>query len=64
MDRNREIFETTKIMSNIRNHDFTVADYKMCKSESEVVTRALTLYLSDLKFDDLQILECGLSSAT
>ena len=64
MDRNREIFEITKIMSNIRNSDFTVADYKMCKSESEVVMRALTLYLSDLKFDDLQVLECGLASAT
>jgi len=57
MDRNREIFEITKIMSNIRNHDFTVADYKICKSESEAVMRALSLYLSDLKFDDLQVIQ-------
>ena len=63
MDKNNEIFETTKIMTNIRNHDFSVADYKMCKSESEVVMRALESYLSDLKFDNLKVINT-LESAT
>ena len=63
MDKNNEVFETTKIMANIKNHDFSVADYKMCKSESEVVMRALESYLSDLKFDNLKVINT-LESAT
>lgn len=64
MDRNGEIFEVTKIMGNIKHNNFTVGDYKLCESESEVVMRALSMYLSDLKFDDLHVFECGLASAT
>lgn len=48
---NNEIFEVTKIMSNLKNHDFTVQTYRMVKEEADVVVRALGNYLLDLKND-------------
>ncbi len=48
---NNEIFEVTKIMNNLKNHDFTVQNYKMTVEESDVVIRALGNYLLDLKND-------------
>lgn len=58
-----EEFETTKVLNNIKNHDFTVADYKMCKRESEIAIRALTQYLDSLKYDGLTVVNT-LESAT
>lgn len=55
MDRNEEVFEITKTMSNIRNHDFTVADYKMCPQESDVVLRALEHYKKAIEFNKLSV---------
>lgn len=57
MDRNNEIFEATKTMNNLKNHDFSVANYKMCELESKVVMRALSVYLSDLRFDNLHVID-------
>ena len=41
----KEQFETTKIINNIKNHDFTVADYKMSEDEAVYVMFALKDYL-------------------
>lgn len=39
---NKELFfEITKIMNNIKNHDFSVQTYRMSEEESKVVMRAL-----------------------
>lgn len=40
----KEQFETTKIINNIKNHDFTVADYKMSEDEAVYVMLALKDY--------------------
>ena len=44
-----KIFEVTKTLSNMKNHDFSVADYKVCPEESVVVMEALERYLIFLK---------------
>ena len=51
---NEEIFEVTKTLSNVRNHDYTVGDYKMCKSESDVCIKALELLKKSLEFDNIK----------
>ena len=48
---NNEIFEVTKIINNLNQHNFTVQTYRMSKEEAEVVMRALGNYLLDLKND-------------
>ena len=48
---NNEIFEITKIMNNIKNHDFSVQTYRMVKEEADIVNRALAHYLWELKHD-------------
>jgi len=45
-------FEVTKTLNNIKQHDYTVSDYKMCKSEANIVSEALERYLTDLKYDE------------
>ena len=45
MDGTGEVFEVTKIISNIKQHPFEIADYKMSFQEAEVVKRALQMYL-------------------
>jgi len=37
VNKNEDMFDVTKILANIKNHDFSVADYKMCKDEADVV---------------------------
>ncbi len=44
------IFEVTKTLDNIKHHDFTVADYKMCKDEAEIVTESLELFIYFLQY--------------
>lgn len=48
---NEEIFEVTKVMNNIKNHDFSVQTYRATKEESEILLKALKNYLLDLKND-------------
>lgn len=36
-----ELFELTKTLNNLKRHDYTVADYKMCKQEADVVMNLL-----------------------
>lgn len=38
------LFEITKIMSNIKHHDFDIGDFKLCKKDSEVVMNALDAF--------------------
>lgn len=49
------VFEATKTMSNLKNHDFSVADYKMCSKEADVVIRALQKYIDEINFDGLDV---------
>ncbi len=44
------IFEVTKTLDNIKYHDFTVADYKMCKDEAEIITESLELFIYFLQY--------------
>ena len=43
-------FEVTKTLSNIKKHDFTISDYKLSKSEADIVEKALTQNLADIVF--------------
>ena len=43
-----KIFEATKTLNNIKNHDFSVADYKMCENESEIVRESLSVLIGGL----------------
>lgn len=47
-----ELFEITKILNNIKNHDFSVADLKITKAESEVITMCLKTQKNLLDFDE------------
>ena len=44
-----EMFEVTKILKNLAQHNFDIADYKMCKQEADVTVKALTLYFDTLE---------------
>lgn len=44
------VFEVTKTLNNIKNHDYSVADYKMCKDEAEIVVEALELFIYFLQY--------------
>lgn len=43
-----KIFEATKTLNNIKNHDYIIGDYKMCLNEAEVVKEALNVYIDNL----------------
>lgn len=43
---------TTTTLNNIKAHNYTVADYKLCPKEADVVIKALDHYLRDMKFDE------------
>lgn len=47
-----EIFQVTKIMSNIKNHDFSVSDLKITKAESELIYKYLAKKRNELMFDE------------
>ena len=47
-----ELFEITKILNNIKNHDFSVADLKITKKESEVIAMCLETQKNLLDFDE------------
>lgn len=47
-----ELFEITKIMNNIKNHDFSVADLKISKAESEIITMCLETQKHLLDYDE------------
>lgn len=51
-----ELFEITRTMNNIKNHDFSVANYKMCKEEADLCIKALELFGNSLKFDKLNVI--------
>ena len=46
-----EIFEVTKIINNLNQHNFTVQTYRMSKDEADLVIKVLKNYLLDLKND-------------
>ena len=54
---NNELFEITKIMNNIKNHDFTVADLKITKDESEIIAKALFKYKFILEYKNVRGME-------
>lgn len=47
-----EIFEITKIMNNIKNHDFSVADFKITGAEGEIIMRCLKKEKEALEYDE------------
>lgn len=59
-----EMFEVKKILGNLAQHNFDIADYKMCKQEADVTVKALALYfdtlengswsVTDIKIDDAE----------
>ena len=44
-----EICKVRTAKNNITKHLYEVGDYKLCKEESEIVGRALKLYLQQLE---------------
>ena len=51
-----DIFEVTKTLNNIKNHDFSVANYKMCKEEADICIKALELLRESSEFDKLKVI--------
>ena len=47
-----ELFEIIKIMNNIKNHDFSVADLKICKEDAEIITMCLETPNHHLDYDE------------
>lgn len=47
-----ELFNAQKTLRNIKNHNFTVADYKVCPEEAEIIIEALEKHIKDLTFDE------------
>lgn len=41
--------KVTMVINNIKNHCYSVADYKLCEEESKVVIAALEHYLDEIK---------------
>ena len=46
------LFDVTKVLNNLKNHDYSVADYKMCKQEADLVIHILKLVKADLENDN------------
>lgn len=44
-----EICRVRTAKNNISKHVYDIGDYKLCKNESEIVVRALKLYLQQLE---------------
>ena len=44
-----EICSVRTAKNNISKHVYDVGDYKLCKKESDIVVRALKLYLQQLE---------------
>ena len=44
-----EICRVRTAKNNISKHVYDIGDYKLCKTESEIVVRALKLYLQQLE---------------
>lgn len=44
-----KVFEVTKTISNISHNNFDIGDYKMCKTEADIVLEALRNYLNELE---------------
>ena len=49
---NSYLFEITKIINNIKNHDFSVADFKITGAEGEIIMRCLKKEKEALEFDE------------
>lgn len=55
MDITEEKFEVTKIMNNLKQHNFQIQDYKICESEAKVIIDVLEKRLVGL--ETINILE-------
>ena len=42
--------EATIVLKNLNHHNFDIADYRMSKSEAEIVCKVLRLYIKELDF--------------
>ena len=49
MDITEEKFEVTKIMNNLKQHNFQIQDYKICESEAKVIIDVLEKRLVGLE---------------
>ena len=39
--------KATIVLNNIREHNFTIADYKLCESEAKVCMQLLSTYVGE-----------------
>lgn len=47
-----ELFNARRTLNNIKNHNYTVADYRICSEEAEVIIKALEKHVKDVSFDE------------
>lgn len=47
-------FDVTKVINNIKQHPFEIADYKLCKDEADVVMIALNSYRDNMHKIDIE----------
>lgn len=45
------LFNITKVLNNLKNNDYTVNDYKMCKEEADVVIALLEDRKAELEYE-------------
>lgn len=45
------------ILNNLKKHDYSIADYKMCKREADVAIEALEMLIKATKFDGMSVPE-------
>lgn len=52
-----EVIKATITLNNIKQHVYSVSDYKLCPEESEIVQDALRFYIEAKKMDKLSVPE-------
>lgn len=46
-----ELFETTKVLNNMKNNDYEVGNYKVGKEEADLIIRLLEKHKEELTYD-------------
>lgn len=46
-----ELFETTKVLNNMKNNDYEVGNYKVGKDEADLIIKLLEKHKDELTYD-------------
>jgi hypothetical protein len=51
MDKKDELFITTRTLSNMKNNDYSVGNYKVVKEEADLIISLLEQHKNELTYD-------------